>query len=117
MGLEGESTIRVKIQPAAVSTKRERNPDPADSGKKVVPGVEWFRFFCGLAQRRGSLFFLCPRPFRRSAFPEIRSVSFWDVSGYKGNVLRGFGLGIPLIFVSRKRDRDSLIKDYKDLKK
>jgi len=63
MGLEGESTNREKFQPAASNTKRERNTDPADSGKKVVPGVERFRFFCGLAQRRGSLFFLCPRPF------------------------------------------------------
>jgi len=45
MGKEGESTRRVKFQPAAVSTKRERNKDPADSSKKVVPGVERFRFF------------------------------------------------------------------------
>jgi len=50
MGLEGESKNRVKIQPAASKTKRERNTDPADSGKKVVCGVERFRFFCGLAQ-------------------------------------------------------------------
>jgi len=76
MGLEGDSTNRVKFQPVQVCTERERNPDPADSGKKVVSGVERFRFFCGLAQGRGSLFCLCPGPFRRSAFPEIRSVSF-----------------------------------------
>jgi len=50
MGLEGESTNRVKFQLAPVSTKRERNTDPADSGKKVIPGMERFRFFCGLAQ-------------------------------------------------------------------
>ena len=84
MGLEGVSTNRVKIQTAALNTKPERNTDPADSGKKVVPGVERFRFFCGLAQRRGSLFFLCPRPFRRSAFSAIRSVSFKKYRDIRG---------------------------------
>jgi hypothetical protein len=49
MGFEGESINRVKFQTIPVSTNRERNPDPADSGKKVIPGVERFRFFCGLA--------------------------------------------------------------------
>jgi len=53
MGLEGESIGRVKFQTVPASTKRERNSNPADSGKKVIPGVERFRFFCGLAQRRG----------------------------------------------------------------
>jgi len=49
MGQEGISINRVKFQPVPASTKRERNSNPADSGKKVIPGVERFRFFCGLA--------------------------------------------------------------------
>jgi len=40
MGQEGESINRVKFQPAPASSNRERNSDPADSGKKVIPGVE-----------------------------------------------------------------------------
>jgi hypothetical protein len=51
MGLEGESTNWVKFQPVPASTKRERNSNPADSGKKVIPGVERFRsrLFSGFA--------------------------------------------------------------------
>jgi len=78
MGQEDKSTNRVKFQPVPVSRKRERSSDLADSGKKVLPEVKRFRFFCGLAKRRGPLFFLCPRPFRRSAFPVIKSVSFGE---------------------------------------
>jgi len=37
---EGESIDRVKFQPIPASTKHERSSDPADSGKKVLPGVE-----------------------------------------------------------------------------
>jgi hypothetical protein len=49
MGLEGESINRVKFQPVPARTKRERNSNPADSGKKVIPGVErlGFRLFSG----------------------------------------------------------------------
>jgi len=43
MGQEGESIKRVKFQPVPASTKRERSSDLADSGKKVLPGVERFR--------------------------------------------------------------------------
>jgi hypothetical protein len=89
MGLEGKSINKVKIQPVPASTKRERNSDPADSGKKVLPGVERFRLFCGLAQRRDSLFCLCPRLFRRSAFPAIRNVSFGECQD-KGECAEGF---------------------------
>jgi len=42
----------VKFQTVLASTELERSPNPADSGKKVLPGVGRFRFFCGLAQRR-----------------------------------------------------------------
>ena len=31
---------RVKFPLVPVSTERERNSDPADSGKKVLPGVK-----------------------------------------------------------------------------
>jgi hypothetical protein len=88
MGLEGESTNREKFQPVQVSTKLERNTDPADSGKKVVPGVKRFRFFCGLAQRRGSLFFLCPRPLVVKRFSFSRNGVFF---GMQGNGLNGLG--------------------------
>jgi len=50
MGQEGESINRVKFQPAPASSNRERYSDPADSGKKVLPGVERFRSFWGLAK-------------------------------------------------------------------
>ena len=40
MALEGESTNEVKFQTIPVSTNRERSSDPADSGKKVLSGVE-----------------------------------------------------------------------------
>jgi len=51
MGLEGESTNRVKFQPVPTSTKRERWSNPADSGKKVLPGMERFhsRVYSGFA--------------------------------------------------------------------
>ena len=82
MGLEGELTNRVKFQTVPESTKRERNPDPADSGKKSVSrsgAVPFPTFFSGFANQREAgdqLFCLCPRPFQRSAFPAIQSVSF-----------------------------------------
>ena len=98
MGLEAESTNREKFQPAGSNTKRERNTDPADSVKKVVSGVERFRFFCGLAQRRGSLFFLCPRHFRRSAFPALRSVSFGKYRD-KGECAEGLFADISIMIV------------------
>jgi hypothetical protein len=50
MGQEGESINKVKFQPVPASKKLERRSDPADSGKKVLPEVERFRFFCGLAK-------------------------------------------------------------------
>jgi hypothetical protein len=37
---EDESINEVKIQPILPNTKRERISDPADLGKKVLPGVE-----------------------------------------------------------------------------
>jgi hypothetical protein len=43
MGLEGESTKEVNLQPVPVSTKRDRSSGPADSGKKVLPGLEAVR--------------------------------------------------------------------------
>jgi hypothetical protein len=51
MGLEGESINRVKFQTVPARTKRERNSNPADSGKKVLPGVERFcsRLLSGFA--------------------------------------------------------------------
>jgi hypothetical protein len=51
MGLEGESINRVKFQTVPASTKRERNSNPADSGKKVILGVERFcsRLLSGFA--------------------------------------------------------------------
>lgn len=51
MGQEGESTRWVKFQPVPAITKHERSSDPADSGKKVLPGVERFRYrlFSGFA--------------------------------------------------------------------
>jgi len=63
MGLEGESINRVKFQPVPASTKRERNSNPADSGKKVIPGVERFRsgLFKDLriSETKGINFFTC----------------------------------------------------------
>jgi len=41
---EGESTNEVKFQPVPASTKRDRSSNPADSGKKMLPGVKRFRF-------------------------------------------------------------------------
>jgi len=69
----------VKFQPVPASTNREKISDPADSGKKVLPGVEQFRFklFLGIPDWRNEgsqLFFLCPRPSRRSAFPAMERV-------------------------------------------
>jgi hypothetical protein len=40
---EDESNKKVEIPTGPVITERERNPDRADSGKKVLPGVERFR--------------------------------------------------------------------------
>jgi len=82
MGLEGESIGRVKFQPVPSRTERERSEIQRTQVKKCfpecsgcVPDVLGIR---GLAKRRGTLFFLCPRPFRRSAFPAIRNVSFGE---------------------------------------
>jgi hypothetical protein len=44
MGLEGTSIGRVKFQPVPASPKQEKGSDPADSGKKVLPGVKRFHF-------------------------------------------------------------------------
>jgi len=38
-----ESTNREKFQAVPVSTKRDRSSGPADSGKKVLPGLEAVR--------------------------------------------------------------------------
>ena len=85
---EDESINKVKIQPVKVSTKRERSSDPADSGKKVLHGVKRFRsrLFSGFADLRNEgdqLFFLCPRLFRRRAFPQY-GAWHWRVTGYRG---------------------------------
>ena len=67
MGLEGDSTIGVKFQPVPPSTKREKRSDPADSGKKVIPGVERFRsrLFSGLriSATKEINFFSCVQDF------------------------------------------------------
>jgi hypothetical protein len=81
MGLEGESINRVKFQTVPASTRRERNSNPADSGKKVIHGVERFRFFCGLAQRRGSTFFPVSKTFSTKRFPRNTERVFGGVSG------------------------------------
>ncbi len=51
----------------------ETNTNQADSSTKELSEVERLRsrFFrdCGLAQRRDSLFYLCPRPFFTKRFP------------------------------------------------
>ena len=60
---------RVKFQSVSARTKRERSSDLADSGKKVLPGVERFRFFCGLAKRRGSTFLPVSKTFSTKRFP------------------------------------------------
>jgi hypothetical protein len=80
MGLEGKSTNWVKFQLVPASTKRERSTDPADSGKKVLPGVKRFRFFCGLAQRRGSAFLPVSKTFLTKRFPRYTERLFWGVS-------------------------------------
>jgi len=51
MGQEGESTNWVKFQPVPASTERDRILYLADSGKKMLPGVERFRYrlFSGFA--------------------------------------------------------------------
>jgi hypothetical protein len=51
MGQEEKSNNWVKFQPVLASTERERNSDPADSGKKVLPGLKGFRsrLFSGFA--------------------------------------------------------------------
>ena len=59
----------------------------------MFPGEECFRsrLFSGFADERNEgdqLFSLCPRPFRRSAFPAIKSISL-GIDKLKGNVLRG----------------------------
>ena len=72
MGREGESTNWVKFQPVPASTKRERMSNSADSGKKVLPGVERFSFFCGLSKRRGSTFFPVSKTFLTKRFPRNR---------------------------------------------
>ena len=81
MGQEGESINKVKFQPVPASTERERNTNPADSGKKVLPEVERFRFFCGLAQQRGSTFLPVSKTFSTKRFPHITERLFWEVSG------------------------------------
>jgi hypothetical protein len=51
MGQEGESINKVKFQQIPESTNRERNIDPADSDKNVLPGMERYRsrLFSGFA--------------------------------------------------------------------
>ena len=73
----------MKFYPVPVSTKHERSSDPADSGKKVLPGVERFRsrLFSGLriSATKGINFFCCVQDlFQRSAFPTIRNVSLGE---------------------------------------
>jgi len=79
MGLEAKSINKVKFQPVPASTKRDRSSDPADSGKKVFPGVKRFRFFCGLAQRRGSTFLPVSKTFSTKRFPRNTERLFWGV--------------------------------------
>jgi len=60
---EGKSTNWVKFQTVPVSTKCERISYPAESDKKVHPGVkvrsQFFFGIRGCAQRRASTFFAC----------------------------------------------------------
>jgi hypothetical protein len=53
----------VKFQTVPADTKRERNSNPADSGKKVFPGVKRYRYrlFSGLriSATKGINFFAC----------------------------------------------------------
>jgi hypothetical protein len=93
MALEGESTNKVKFQTVPARTVHERSPDPADSGKKVLPGVERFRsriFFGirGLAQRRGSTFLPVSKTFSTKRFPRNTERVIGEYRD-KGNVLRG----------------------------
>jgi len=57
--------------------------------KKCFP--EWSgSTFLRISVTKGiNFFFLCPRPFRRSAFPVIPTCH-WGRNGKKGNVLRGW---------------------------
>jgi hypothetical protein len=80
MGLEAKSINKVKFQPVQARTERERNSDPADSGKKVLPGVKRFRFFCGLAKRRGSTFLPVSKTFSTKRFPRNTERLFLGVT-------------------------------------
>jgi len=93
-GLEGESIGRVKFQPVPASTKHERSSNPADSGKKVLPGVEQFRsrLFSGFADERndGINFFACVQDlFYEALSPQCVAALLGSVV-IKGNVLRGW---------------------------
>jgi hypothetical protein len=71
MGLEGDSTIGVKFQPVPPSTKREKRSDPADSGKKMLPGVKRFRFFLRISATKGINFFACVQDlFDEALYPQ-----------------------------------------------
>ena len=86
----------MKFQPVPASTKRERNLDPADSGKKVLPGVELVPLFRGLEQRRGSTFFSCVQDFFDVALSLQYGKCHWGRNEINGNVLRG---GVVLIMI------------------
>ena len=83
MGQEGESINEVKFQPVPAGTNRERSTDSADSGKKVFPGVERFRFPCG------KHFFACVQDLFDEALSPQYGTCHWGSIGIKGNVLRG----------------------------
>jgi hypothetical protein len=80
MGQEDKSTNWVKSQPVPARIKWERSSDPADSGKKVLPGVERFRFFRGLAKRRESTFFPMSKTFSTKRFPHNTVHVIWGVT-------------------------------------
>jgi len=95
IAVEGELTNFVKFQSVPACTKREMSRDQGDSGKKVLPGVERFRYrlFSGFPDYRKEVdqfFYLCPRPFRRSTFPAIQSLTLRENRDKRG-MCRGVG--------------------------
>jgi hypothetical protein len=80
--------------------------DLADSDKKVLRGVERFRFFWGLAQRRWATFLSVSKTFSTKRFPRntehvIGEVSgrgmCWGVGSSKYDFLLGMLLGTHIM--------------------
>jgi hypothetical protein len=94
MGLEGESTNRVKFQMVPASTKRERNSNPADTGKKADP----LRFANSqILKKSGSEtlhsrdnFFTWVQDLFDEALSPLYGTSLLGCIMIKGNVLRGW---------------------------